>query len=47
MGRDRGGDPYSWATTGVWEGSPEQSKITAAIMADQAERLENENEFTH
>ena len=44
MGRDRGGDDNSWQTTGVWDGSREQARLTAAIMADQAERLENEDD---
>lgn len=43
MSRDRGGDDNAWATTGKWEGSTEQARLTRAILADQAERLENED----
>ena len=35
MGRDRGGDDNAWATTGIWEGSTEQARLTRAVLADR------------
>jgi len=47
MSRDRGGDDQGWATTGIWEGSTEQARLTRAILADQEARLEDEDGEQH
>jgi hypothetical protein len=47
MSRDRGGDDRSWQTTGRWEGSLEQTRVTQAILAQQYDETEEDNGEQH
>jgi len=43
MGRDRGGNDRSWQTTGVWEGSIEQTRLTQAVLAEMYDKEDEDD----